>query len=69
MIIAIQNPLVWAPMLGIVISLLGIPLPAIADLSLKLIGQPTPGVSLLCLGLIMSSHKPRLTPEIWSNVF
>jgi malonate transporter and related proteins len=65
---AVQKPLVWAPALGIVISLLGIELPSVAKNSLKLIGEATSGVSLFCLGLIMSSHQLRLSAEVWSNV-
>jgi malonate transporter and related proteins len=65
---AVQKPLVWAPALGIAISLLGIELPSVAKNSLKLIGEATSGVSLFCLGLIMSSHQMRLSTEVWGNV-
>jgi hypothetical protein len=39
----------------------------VAD-SLNLLGKATPGVSLLCLGLIMSSVKLKLSSEVWTNM-
>jgi malonate transporter len=36
--------------------------------SLVLLGKATAGVSLLCLGLIMSSVKLRLSGEVWTNM-
>jgi len=65
---AIQKPLVWAPAIGIAISLMGLDLPAVAKNSLHLIGNATAGVSLFCLGLIMSGHSLKVTGEVAGNV-
>ena len=65
---AVRRPLLWAPAIGIMSSLLGIKFPPVLADSLNLLGKATPGVSLLCLGLIMSSVKLKLSGEIWANV-
>ncbi len=65
---AVRRPLMWAPAIGIAMSLLGIPLPALASESLNLLGKATPGVSLFCLGLIMSSERLNLSSEVWANM-
>lgn len=57
----------WAPAIGILVSLLAIKLPSVVVDSLNLLGKATPGVSLLCLGLIMSSVKMKLSFEVWEN--
>jgi predicted permease len=64
---AVRRPLMWAPAIGILCSLLAIKLPPIMADSLNLLGKATPGVSLLCLGLIMSSVKLKLSREVWVN--
>ncbi|KAF1032705.1 MAG: hypothetical protein GAK37_00376 [Pseudomonas sp.] len=65
---AVRRPLVWAPALGIVLSLLEIKLPVVVADSFNLLGKATPGVSLFCLGLIMSADKLKLSGEVWANV-
>jgi predicted permease len=65
---AVRRPLMWAPALGILISLLQVKMPPIAAESLTLLGKATPGVSLLCLGLIMSSEKLKMSGEVWGNL-
>ncbi|HTS06339.1 MAG TPA: AEC family transporter [Candidatus Acidoferrum sp.] len=67
-IAALQKPMVWAPGIGIAISLLGLELPALAKSSLSLIGNATSGVSLFCLGLIISCHQPKMSREVAVNV-
>jgi predicted permease len=65
---AARRPLMWAPAIGILCSLFAVPLPpALAD-ALNLLGKATPGVSLLCLGLIMSSVQLRLSREVVMNL-
>lgn len=65
---AVRKPLLWAPAIGILLSLFAVKLPpALAD-SLNLLGKATPGVSLLCLGLIMSSVRLQLSSEVWMNL-
>ncbi|WP_137924165.1 AEC family transporter [Cupriavidus sp. 2SB] len=65
---AVRRPLMWAPAIGIALSLMEIKLPPIANESLNLIGKATPGVSLFCLGLIMSSVRLNLSNEVWMNL-
>ena len=65
---AVRRPLMWAPALGIVCSLLQIKFPPVLAESFNLLGKATPGVSLLCLGLIMSSVKLKLSNEVWANL-
>ncbi|SDC88365.1 hypothetical protein SAMN05216345_104302 [Cupriavidus sp. YR651] len=65
---AIRRPLMWAPAIGILLSLLAIKLPPVMAESLNLLGKATPGVSLFCLGLIMSSVRLNLSSEVWVNM-
>jgi malonate transporter and related proteins len=65
---AVRRPLMWAPAIGILCSLFSIKLPPVLADSLNLLGKATPGVSLLCLGLIMSSVKLKLSSEVWANM-
>lgn len=65
---AVRRPLLWAPAIGIAMSLLQIKLPPLAAESLNLIGKATPGVSLFALGLIMSSVRLNLSREVWANM-
>jgi malonate transporter len=54
---ACRQPLVWAPLLGIAIAVLRIPMPEVAVKSLNLIGTATSGVALFALGLVLSGQK------------
>jgi predicted permease len=64
---AVRRPLMWAPAIGILVSLLAIKLPAVLVDSLNLLGKATPGVSLLCLGLILESVKIKLSLDVLKN--
>jgi malonate transporter len=52
-----QQPVVWAPILGLVLVLMGVRLPSLLTDSLKLIGQTTGGVALFTLGVLLSRLK------------
>jgi malonate transporter and related proteins len=65
---AVRRPLMWAPAIGILCSALAIKLPPVLADSLNLLGKATPGVSLLCLGLIMASVQLRLSREVWESM-
>jgi malonate transporter and related proteins len=65
---AIRRPLMWAPAIGIVLSLCAIKLPPVLADSLNLLGKATPGVSLFCLGLIMSAVRLNMSGEVWMNM-
>jgi len=55
-----KRPITWAPLLGMVFSLIGIPIPDIGGRMLNLIGQCTAGVALFLTGLILSAQPFRL---------
>lgn len=65
---AVRRPLMWAPALGILCSLLQLKMPPMLAETFSLMGKATPGVSLLCLGLIMSSVALKLSREVWGNL-
>ncbi|TCK39329.1 hypothetical protein B0G84_4663 [Paraburkholderia sp. BL8N3] len=65
---AVRRPLMWAPALGILCSILQVKLPPVLADAFNLLGKATPGVSLLCLGLIMSSVRLKLSNEVWANL-
>jgi hypothetical protein len=54
---AVEQPLVWAPLVGIALALFQIPLPEVAAKSFDLIGSATSGVALFALGLVLSGQK------------
>ena len=53
----IQQPVVWAPVLGLVLMLLGFRLPPLVADSLKLVGGTTGGAALFTLGVLLSFLK------------
>jgi len=57
---AVKQPLVWAPLAGIAIAILRLPMPEVAIKSLDLIGTATSGVALFALGLVLSGQKLRI---------
>jgi predicted permease len=65
---AVRRPLMWAPALGILCSLLQVKFPPLVAEAFTMLGKATPGVSLLCLGLIMSSEALKMSGEIWTNI-
>lgn len=57
---AVTKPLVWAPVLGAVLVLLGVKLPQLADASVRLVGETAGGTALFALGVMLSGLTPRL---------
>ena len=57
---AVKQPLVWAPLAGIVMAVAQIPLPDLGQKSFNLIGEATSGVALFALGLVLSGQKLRI---------
>lgn len=57
---ALTKPIVMAPALGILLSLSGMKLDALADACLSLIGNAAAGVALFLTGLILSAQSFRL---------
>jgi predicted permease len=64
---AVKQPLVWAPLLGIAIAVLQIPLPDVAAKSLNLIGTATSGVALFALGLVLSGQRLHVGFPVLTN--
>lgn len=62
------KPLVFAPVLGVLCSLLGLHIPELLTHSLSLIAGTTSGVSLFALGLIMSSFAVTLNRLVSFNI-
>jgi len=65
---AVKQPLVWAPLVGILLSVAQIPLPHVAAKSLNLIGESTSGVALFALGLVLSGQKLHIEVPVLLNV-
>ena len=57
---ALTKPIVLGPIFGIMLSLCGLRLDAVAHASLQLIGQAAGGVALFLTGLILSAQPLRL---------
>jgi malonate transporter and related proteins len=64
----IKKPLVWAPLLALVISFLGIRVPEVAISSLNLIGSATSGVGISVAGLTLAAYRIKLNYIIIFNV-
>ncbi len=66
---AVKEPLVWAPLAGIVMAVAQIPLPDLGQKSFNLIGEATSGVALFALGLVLSGQKLRIGLPAVMNIF
>jgi malonate transporter and related proteins len=64
----IKQPVVWAPILGLVLALLGFHLPALASDSLKLLGNISGGLALFTLGIMLSFLAPRIDTAVVTAV-
>jgi len=62
------KPMVWAPLLGAVLVLLGVDFPKEIDNMLSLIGSTTGGASLFLAGLIISSYSIKVNTDILLNI-
>ena len=60
----LKQPVVWAPLTGLILVLLGVKLPALMTESLKLIGNISGGLALFTLGILLSLLKPRVDLEV-----
>ena len=65
---AVKQPLVWAPLVGIVMAAAQIPLPDLGQKSFNLIGEATSGVALFTLGLVLSGQKLRIGPPAAADI-
>jgi predicted permease len=60
----LKEPVVWAPILGFVLLLLGLSLPKDIRSSMQLLGGATGGVALFASGVILFSYKVALNPTV-----
>lgn len=65
---AIKQPVVWAPILGLVFVLLKIKLPNSFISSFDLLGKATGGVALFSSGIILFSYKVRFSKTVLITV-
>ena len=66
---ALKQPVVWAPLLAIVLVLLGIKVPTELDPTFDLIAKANSGVAVLAAGLALSTVKFSFSAETWWNTF
>jgi len=60
----LKSPLLWGPILGIVVVLLSIHLPAVVASCFELIGSTTSGVAVFAVGLVLAAHPIRFSPAV-----
>jgi len=60
----LKQPVVWAPLTGLILVLLGVKLPHLMTESLKLIGDISGGLALFTLGILLSLLTPRIDLEV-----
>jgi malonate transporter len=62
-----KRPMVWAPLLGLGLVLVGMDVPQLLDNMLMLIGSTTAGASIFLAGLIIAAYKIKLNAEVIVN--
>ena len=66
---AVTKPIVAAPIIGVILSFLGLALPPLLAGSLDLIGRTAGGVALFLTGMILSSQPFRLDGNVIVSTF
>ena len=61
---AAMNPLVWAPVLGAAIALTGLHLSPYVAGALQPLTSAASGVAIFAAGLVLATHRARLTPLV-----
>jgi predicted permease len=61
----LKSPLLWAPILGITVVLVGLHLPSVVAGCFELIGSATSGVAVFAVGLVLAAHPIRLSRGVW----
>jgi malonate transporter len=62
--IGLQSPLLWAPVLGILLVVAGIHLPKEIASALEMIGSATSGVAVFTVGLTLAAHAFHLSKTV-----
>jgi predicted permease len=61
---ALAQPIVWLPLLGVIMVLSGRSLPPLLTNALTLLGQSASGVALFAAGIILAAHTLRVTGPV-----
>jgi len=64
---ALKEPVVWAPVLAVVLVLIGIRVPAQFDPTFKLLAQANSSVAVFAAGLTLAAYKIELDREVAYN--
>jgi malonate transporter and related proteins len=65
---AVMRPVVWSPVLAIVVVLFHVSLPTYLDRTLTILGGATAGVALFLTGLVVSAQRFRFTGSMLAAV-
>jgi auxin efflux carrier (AEC) len=63
-----KKPLVWVPLLAILLVVLNLRIPVVIEDMVKLIGSTTSGVALFASGLVIVAYEVKVNWEIIGNV-
>jgi malonate transporter and related proteins len=66
---AVQRPVVWAPLLGVLVVALDLAVPSYVDKSLSIFGTATAGTALFLTGLVVSAQRFRFSWGVGWSVF
>lgn len=66
---ALKEPVCWAPILAVILVLLGIKFPTILDPNFELIAKANSGVAVFAAGLTLSGMRFQLDTEVLYNTF
>jgi malonate transporter len=64
---AAKEPIVWLPIVGIVVSGFGLHPPKALDAGIELLGNASAGVGCFVLGLMLYGLRIRITTELFTN--
>jgi malonate transporter and related proteins len=65
---AVKNPIVWLPLLGVVLSVSRFTLPQPVGISIETVARSAGGTSLLALGLMLFGEPVRFNVDVGTNV-
>jgi malonate transporter and related proteins len=65
---ALEQPIIWVPLLGFIVVLIGIPVPKVIQNSLALLGHASAGVALFVSGIIIAGYKVVVNRSVLSLV-
>ena len=60
----LQSPLLWAPVIGILVVLVGLHIPKEVASSFSMIGSATSGVAVFAVGLTLAAHSFHLSKTV-----